>query len=438
VTALRLVVADHIAGRLYVYDPYTGRLLARLDGRHLAEHAGFLHLAGGRVAFVDDLAGELVILDPFALGDGGPLVSATTPVAVPAEHVAADPTGRHLAVTTGCGRSWEPWSDLLTVIDLAPERPGAGRGPDTRPRPCSVRVRTRVDEPGVVLLGTDDPLVILRHRMPGALAVHRLRDLLDAGPSCPLAEPYDSLQLPGDGHGDAVDPIAERLFTATGTGVHRARRDGRTLTAEPPLSWNVAGRDGGRGYYLRLDPGERMLWSTVRVDTTGPQRWPEWPNDAWWHHLDTGRTGRVELGPGLVFRLALAAGRAAFTRIHPDGDELILLDTGTRTLRAPAASTGAATADGPSVAARLPLPPMTGAPRRGGTPWDGVQRRAVAASPAGDLVAVTRGGHGEIHLVDAPGGVLRHTIHTPTPLDEGGHLALISTGDGAEADAVGR
>lgn len=27
---------------------------------------------------------------------------------------------------------------------------------------------------------------------------------------------------------------------------------------------------------------------------------------------------------------------------------------------------------------------------------------------------------------------------TPTPLDEGGHLALIGTDDGAEADAVGR
>ncbi|WP_206337773.1 hypothetical protein [Streptomyces sp. WAC 06738] len=434
-TALQLVVADHVAGRLYVYDPYAGRLLARLDGRHLAEHAGFLRLSGGRVAFVDDLAGEVVVLDPVAPGEGRPLVAATAPVAVPAEHIAADPTGRHLAVTTGCGRSWEPWSDLTTVVDLAPERPYAPRESGGH-RPRAVRVRTRVDEPGVVLLGTDDPLVVLRHRMPGALAAHRLHDLLDAGPGCPRAEPYERLLFPGDGHGDAVDPTAERLFTATGAGVHRARRDGRTLTAESPLSWDTAGRGGGRGYYLRLDPRGRVLWSTVRVDTTGPERWPEWPNDAWWHHLDSGRTGRVELGPGLVFRLALAAGRAAFTRIHPDGDELILLNTGTGPV--PSASPRTAAADGPSVAARLALPPMNGAPRRGGTPWDGVQRRAVAASPGGDLVAVTRGGHGEIHIVDASTGVLRHTIRTPTPLDEGGHLALTGTEDGAEADTVGR
>ncbi|MFF0724421.1 hypothetical protein [Streptomyces sp. NPDC004134] len=49
-----------------------------------------------------------------------------------------------------------------------------------------------------------------------------------------------------------------------------------------------------------------------------------------------------------------------------------------------------------------------------------------------------RGGRGEIHMVDAPTGALRHTIRTPTTLDEGGHLALIGPDDGAEADTVGR
>jgi hypothetical protein len=80
---------------------------------------------------------------------------------------------------------------------------------------------------------------------------------------------------------------------------------------------------------------------------------------------------------------------------------------------------------------------MDGAPRRGGTPWDGVQRRSVAASPACGLVAATRGGHGEIHLVDTAGGPPR-TVTVPTPLDEGGHLALVARGDGAEGDTVGR
>ncbi|MYS28893.1 hypothetical protein GTW38_18540, partial [Streptomyces sp. SID7804] len=61
----------------------------------------------------------------------------------------------------------------------------------------------------------------------------------------------------------------------------------------------------------------------------------------------------------------------AFTRIHPDGDELVLLGADD-TVR------------------RVPLPAMDGAPRRGGTPWEGVQRRAVAASPDSGWVAVTR------------------------------------------------
>ncbi|MFD9947466.1 hypothetical protein ACFWYW_38480 [Nonomuraea sp. NPDC059023] len=54
-TSLRLVAADHAAGAVYVIEPHSGRTLARLNGRHLAEHAGFLHLEGSRLAFVDDL-----------------------------------------------------------------------------------------------------------------------------------------------------------------------------------------------------------------------------------------------------------------------------------------------------------------------------------------------------------------------------------------------
>ncbi|GGT17820.1 hypothetical protein GCM10014713_08220 [Streptomyces purpureus] len=68
--------------------------------------------------------------------------------------------------------------------------------------------------------------------------------------------------------------------------------------------------------------------------------------------------------------------------------------------------------------------------------WDGVQRRAIAASPAVGLTAVTRGGHGEIHLFD--GDRPMGTLTVPTPIDDGGHLALVAPGDGAEADPVGR
>ncbi|MEU8203668.1 hypothetical protein [Streptosporangium sp. NPDC049046] len=430
-TSLRLVAADHVAGAVYVIEPRTGRVLTRLHGRHPAEHAGFLHLADARVAFVDDLAGELVVLAPFAAGTGDPTVVASAPVAVPAEHMAADPGGRFVVVTSGCGRSWEPWSDLLTIVDLDPR---TGGGPGEAVRPWAVRVRTRIGEPGVTVIpgraapanaqepaAADDLFVLLRHRMPGALHAHRLSHLLDALPGCPKVEPLIRLPLPDDGHGDAADPATGQVFAATGGGVHRARLSDAGLVAEPPLPWDVPGHHGGRGYYLRLDPARRTLWSNVRGGPEEPGEWPLWTNDAWWHRLDDETTGRVPLGPGLVFRLAFCADRVVFTRIHPDGDELIVVG-----------------ADDPAVLARVPLPPMDGAPRKGGTPWDGVQRRAVAASPTAPLVAVTRGGHGQIHLIDLSAGAELHTLHLPTSFDEGGHMALIATDDGSPGDAVGR
>ncbi|MCH0541557.1 hypothetical protein I3F58_18725 [Streptomyces sp. MUM 203J] len=410
----RLLVADQVAGSMRVLELPGGRETAAVEGRHLAEHAGFLALPGGRAAFVDDLAGELVVLDPYGPDHGRPLVTATVPVATPAEHLAADPSGRHLAVTTGLGRNPEAWSDLLTAVDLG--------GDGDRPR--AVRVRTRPGEPGVTVLGGPGsrPLTVLRHREPGTLAAYRHDTLLSAAPACPPATPsYETALADDDGHGDAHDPVTGRLFAAAGSGVHRARREGDRLVPEEPLPW--AGP--GRGYYLRLDPVRRALWSCVRGGPPAPGAWPEWTNDAWFHGLDDGRTGRVPLGPGLVFRLAVSDRHITCARVHPDGDELILVD--------PSA------AGGPRVAARFPLPPMDGAPKPGATPWDGVQRRAVAASPGGPLIAVTRGGHGEIHLFDGTGEAEpQATFTVPTSLDEGGHLALITPDDGAEADPVGR
>ncbi|MFC8896765.1 YncE family protein [Streptomyces cinereoruber] len=395
--ASALLVSDHVDGAVYVLTVPDGTVTKRLTGRHLSEHAGFLALPGGRVACVDDRRGELLVLDPF----GDELVELAVPVAVPAEHLACDPTGRRLAVTTGLGKNGEPWSDLLTVVDLATGE--------------AARVRTRVGEPGVTVLGGGDPLVVLRHREPGALAVHRFADLLAARPGCPVAAPHALLPLPDDGHGDAQDPGPGRVFAATGTGVHAARRKGDGLVAEEVIPWGAS----ARGWYLRLDTRRRALWSTLRGGDPDPLRWSDWTNRAWRHDLETGRTLLTDLGPGLVFRLAFARDHTAFTRIHPDGDELVLLGSD-GTLR------------------RVPLPAMAGAPKRGGTPWEGVQRRAVAASPGDHWVAVTRGGHGEVHLVDARTGHETARVRLDTPLHHGGHATLLGRNDGADGDPLGR
>lgn len=392
-----LLVSDHIGGSVHVLTVPDGVEAHRLTGRHLSEHAGFLALPGGRAACVDERRGELLVLDPY----GPELVEAAIPVAVPAEHLACDPSGRWAAVTTGLGKNSGPWSDLLTVVDLSTKD--------------AARVRTRVGEPGVTVLGDGDPLVVLRHREPGALAVHRFADLLGSPPGCPPVTPHVRLPLPDDGHGDAQDPYTGRVFAATGEGVHRARREGEALVAESVIPWGSS----ARGWYLRLDPRRRTLWSTLRGGPTDPLRWPQWTNHAWRHDLETGRTTLTELGPGLVFRLALTKDHTAFTRIHPDGDELLLLD-----------------AD--EAVRRVPLPSMDGAPRRGGTPWEGVQRRAVAASLAADWVAVTRGGHGEVHVIDARTASETTRLKLDTPLHHGGHAMLRTRDDGAEGDLVGR
>ncbi|MEU0390257.1 hypothetical protein [Streptomyces chartreusis] len=393
-----LLASDHVAGSVHLLTVPDGTEAGRLTGRHLSEHAGFLALPGGRTACVDDRRGELLVLDPF----GDVLVETAIPVAVPAEHLACDPSGRWVAVTTGLGKNGEPWSDLLTVVDLTTGD--------------AARVRTRVGEPGVTVLGDGDPLVVLRHREPGALAVHRFTDLLGALPGCPAATAHAHLPLPDDGHGDAHVPDLGHVFAATGVGVHRARRAGDALVAEPVIPWGSP----ARGWYLRLDPRRPALWSTLRGGPADPLRWPEWTNQAWCHDLDADRTTLTELGPGLVFRLALVKDHTAFTRIHPDGDELILLDAGGGT------------------AHRVALPAMDGAPRRGGTPWEGVQRRAVAASPGSDWVTVTRGGHGEVHVFDARTGSEAARWKLDTPLHHGGHTMLRTRTDGAEGDPVGR
>ncbi|SCD83422.1 hypothetical protein GA0115253_102043 [Streptomyces sp. Termitarium-T10T-6] len=167
----RLLISDHVAGRVSLLDLPDGTERAEVNHRHLAEHAGFLALPDGLIACVDDRAGELLVLDPYGPGSGRPLVRRRIPVAVPAEHLAAAPGGRRIAVTTGHGRNEEAWTGLLTAVDLdAPD--GA----------VAVRVRERTGEPGVTVLGGASPLVVVRHREPGELLVHRHRELMRSAP----------------------------------------------------------------------------------------------------------------------------------------------------------------------------------------------------------------------------------------------------------------
>ncbi|MEU0265220.1 hypothetical protein [Nocardioides sp. NPDC006303] len=396
-----LVLADHRAGRWRTSEP--GGAPGPWSRATLAEHAGVLTLpagvpGGARAVFADDALGTLVVID-------GAGQARRVPVAIPAEHLACDPTGRYVVVTTGLGASWDPWSDLVTVVDLA-DPSGT----------TAVRVRVRTGEPGVVIVpdvGTGEPMVVLRHREPGEAEVIALHDLLRAGPHCPVVR-GERLKLAGDlGHGDAADHRSGVVHLSTEAGVERLRVTGGRPERLETWPWPVP----GRAYFLRFDPALGIICS-VRGADSDAERWDTWTNHLVCWTLD-GAVEVIRTGDGLVFRPDATGGTVAWTVVHPDGDRLAMLTDGRLS--------------------EVGLPPMSAAPRPGVAPWDPVgdrsaQRRALALV-SGDLAAVTRGGDGELHLVRRSG--IESTIDLGSPFDEGGHLGVIRPPE-TWVDGVGR
>jgi hypothetical protein len=396
-----LVLADHRAGRWRTFDPGTSP--GPWSSATLAEHAGVLALpagapGGARSVFADDALGTLVVLD-------GAGQARRVPIAIPAEHLACDPTGRYVVVTTGLGASWEPWSDLVTVVDLADE---SGT--------TAVRVRVRTGEPGVAIVpdtGTGGPMVVLRHREPGEAEVIPLDDLLHAGPHCPVVR-GERLKLAGDlGHGDAVDHRSGVVHLSTEAGIERLRVTEGLPERLETWPWPVP----GRAYFLRLDPTAGIVGAVRGADSDAGQ-WHTWTNHVVRWSLD-GSAEVTRTGEGLLFRPDAFDGTVAWTVVHPDGDRLGMLAGGRLS--------------------EVELPPMSAAPRPGVAPWDPVgdrsaQRRALALV-SGDLAAVTRGGDGELHLVRGTG--IESTLDLGSPFDEGGHLAVIRAPE-ARVDGVGR
>lgn len=82
---------------------------------------------------------------------------------------------------------------------------------------------------------------------------------------------------------------------------------------------------------------------------------------------------------------------------------------------------------------------MDRAPKPGAEPWDDADRRAIAASARDERVALTRGGHGEVLLIDTADPCAPPvTIRVPGALRDGGHLAWIDATAPAPGDLVGR
>ncbi|WP_136023919.1 hypothetical protein [Microbacterium sp. K27] len=399
-SSIPLLAADHRAG--VVYEIHDGSRRVAVADSWLAEHAGFLRLpagSSGRWAFADDRGGALVIGDADSV--------RRVPIAIPAEHLACDPSGRHVVVTSGLGMNEEAWTDLVSVVDLATD--------------SSVRFRVRTGEPGVVVApdqATGEPMIVLRHREPGAVEALPLAAALEVGAHAPVLRGHVIDDLAADGHGDVVDPASGIIGIATSRGLERFIVDGGVPRAIGIVPWPVA----GRAYYLRLAGDTGRATGIVRGGPASPGSWPEWTNTFVDIDLASGASRTVPLPPGLAFRFALATGVAAVSVIHPDEDVVIVIDR-----------------EDARIARITPIPAMTHPPRAGRLPWDGVdgrpaQRRSIAIDPGTGTIAVTSGGDGTIHLVDDSG---ISTIELPTPLDEGGHL-LWAGADHRVDDLVGR
>lgn len=381
-----LLAADHRAGTVFSIDDTSRRVV--VPDAWLAEHGGFLTLPSGGPdswAFADDRGGALVVVGRDRV--------RRLPIAVPAEHLAASPDGRHVVVTPGLGANEEAWNDVVTVVDLA--------------RDTSVRFRTRVGEPGVVLVPdriTGQATIVLRHRDPGAIEAIPLSSALGLGAHVPVLRGEVCDDLADDGHGDVVDHGTGVMAVATSRGLERFAVDAGRPRALGILPWPA----DGRAYYLRRAADTGHATGVLRGGPGDPSRWTEWTNVFAEIDLHSGAATTVALPDGLVFRFALGEGTAAATVIHPDGDALLVIDR---------------------VAGRLsrtvPLPPLHTPPQPGRMPWDGVdgrpaQRRAVAIAPDTGVIAVTAGGDGVVHLIDDAGDIT--TIDMPDAMDEGGHL----------------
>jgi hypothetical protein len=407
----RLVVADTEAARLYVYGVPGNELRAQFDGVKMSEHAGFLQLGGGRVAYVDEAAKELVVLQVY--GGERPAEVRRTPVEGAAVHIATDPAHAFVAVSA-------------TVDDDAAGAAGAG-GATPKGRMTVVKLddfsRTVMPidtgEPGVLLGGS--PLKLFhRNDAPPRLEAYALDAVLAGAPALLATAP-----LGGGPHGELMAHGLGKIAVATDGGITIVPVTDGGFGAPTTAAYDVGADVGGRAYYARLSADGRYLYSYLRNSGAPNTTWSGWKNDVYVVDLETGAPKRIAVGNGLVYRLADSRRYALYAHYSPDGDAAVLLDADASS---PAFQT---------IVARVPLAPLSKAPAPDGDVWSSVAFRIVGMSPDGTWGFVTHGGDGAISVIDTARRGVVATIETPTPLDYGGYLTVLAPAM-APGDTVGR
>lgn len=391
----RLVVADAEAQHLYVVSVPDGGVLADLSGIAFAEHAGFLPLDDGRVLFTDGATEQLIVLDAEA---EQPRVVQRIALGAAPVHLAVD-VAQNWAAVSGVGRF-----TLVSLEDYS-----------------SKIVSITTGEPGV-LLGGDPVHLYHRNDTPPALESYLLSSLLTGTVAVVDTQPIGEFP-----HGEAIVHVASKIFAAADDGINVVPVTSEGFGELNVVPYDVSERSGGRAYYARLSADSRFLYSYLR--NSGPEfdwAWRDWENDAYIVDVELEEAKRLEVGNGLVYRMADSHRYALFVQYHPDGDFAHLLDTDSSS---PTFQT---------FVAKIPLAAMSGTPTgEDADPWSSTAFRIAGMLPSGDLGFVTHGGDGKISVIDTATRAVTNTFSLPTTLDYGGYLIGIEPGT-EWSDTVGR
>ncbi|MFE3454886.1 hypothetical protein ACFXJ8_38780 [Nonomuraea sp. NPDC059194] len=398
----RLVVADAAAGSVHVYAIPSHRRLVTLTGRTFADHAGLLPLRDGRVLFVDEANRELVALQV----SGTPRVVGTAPLPEgEVTHLAADDSGHH-AVVAAAGehdheeagaQEEEEGHGTLTVVDLRTYRPST--------------VEIHTGHPGVVISGDT---VVHRNDADNRFETFPITAII-AGAGGHL-EPTSTSPIGAHGHGEGH--TGGLVLGATDAGLDVARVESGRLSPVRTIAWPAT----GRAYYVRVSADGRRL-ATYSSDESSAD-WPTWRHEAFLVNPVTGRSTTAPLGNGFLFRHGLSDRFAGYALQQPDRDQVSFVN-----VRPGSAGYG-------TVASTVTLPKLPGGPVPGTSPW-GTQLRRIALEPTGALAYVTGGGTGKISVISPDLGRVVDTITTPTSLDGGGAVTVVTPGRDS-VDKVGR
>ncbi|GGS61777.1 hypothetical protein GCM10010156_20610 [Planobispora rosea] len=406
----RLVVADPAASQVHVYAIPSHRRTATITGRTPSGHAGMLPLRDGRVLFVDETNHELVALQV----TGVPRIVGAVPLPEgEVTHIAVDPANRYAVVAAaeehdheeesqeiGQAEEEEEGHGILTLVDLGTYTPS------------SVEVHSA--HPGVMIGG--EPLTIVhRNDADNTLETFPVSAILASAGG--HLEPTSSVPTGAAGHGEAL--AGDLALTATDAGLDTARLRAGSLTPVRTVPWPA---ETGRAFYVRLSADGRNL-VTYTSNESGDD-WQNWLHDAFLVDPATGRSVTTRLGTGFLFRFGLSDRYAGYVLQQPGGDKVSFVD-----VRPGSSRYG-------KITANVQLGSLPGGPAVGSPPW-GTQGRRIALDPTGALAYVSGGGTGRISVISPDHGRTVGTITTPTRLDGGGALTVVTPGR-SDADTVGR